>query len=280
MKICSPALIPAVILAWSSAHAATLYDLNDTVLSGGTGANTFFVSNSTTGTGLSYNEAAPSLTWTTASSYTYMVGYFDSTTLMNVNDSITLSYTITPSSGTAFPSGTDSNFRLGLYNSGTNTKISTNLSGTGSTTFNSYTGYQAYYRANGTPTTSDTLQQRAGGTNNILTSNGTTIAGSPTLATPGTGVITGSFTLTLTAVGQLTVTSVLNGASAQTVTDISGIDTKFDTFGIFAYGTGSNPTLTFSNLTVSTVPEPSVVLLGIGGVMLLALRKRGGPRGA
>jgi hypothetical protein len=269
--------ISLVLLSAAHGFSAVLYDLNDTVLAGDTGANTFFVANSAgSPAGLSYSGSGPTLTDTLSGSgsYTYFVAYTDSATLTNIGDSITLSYSLTPSSATAFNSGGGA-FRVGLFNSN-GTKLTANVAGDGASELNNDTGYSAYYQP-GSSATGNTFRQRTGTNNNLWQSGANpAVSGSPDLASPGTGTITGTFTLTLVATG-VQITSVLNGGAAQSVIDTSGLVTTFDSFSIFANSGSANPTLTFSDLTVTftPIPEPSsLVLLGASGAALLGIRRR------
>lgn len=265
-----PAL--AALLAVSSAPAATLYSLGGTVLDGSPGENTYIARGNTGTSGLSYNGGAPSLTWTggtVANPTSYVVGYFSSFNLVNLGDSITLSYSIAAGSASAFSTG-DQSFRVGLFNSG-GSLISANIAGTGDAALNSYGGYDATYRPNGTSTGSDRFYQRTVASNNLMTSAAFTAAGTGiTLDSPGTGSFTGSLKLELVATG-LQITSVINGGPAQSVIDTTGIVTGFDAFSFQSTVGVANPTFTFSDLTVSAVPEPSTYALLLCGAGVLAL---------
>jgi hypothetical protein len=262
--------------------AAVLYDLDTLALDGQTGENTYLVSNSQTAPAGLTQAAGTNQplvdTLGTSENYTYFVGYYSAATLTNIGDSITLTYSLTPSSATAFNnsfSGADRAFRVGFFNSN-GTQMTANSATTGATALNNDTGYAATYRPTaGTVATNNSLLQRTS-TSDILWSSGTfvTVSGAPTLVSPGTGDITGTFTLKLVSTG-VEITSVINGGTAQSVIDTSGTITSFDSFSIFAVPGDTNPTLTFDALTVSTVPEPSAALLLLGGLAPLAfLRKR------
>jgi hypothetical protein len=271
----SLALLPA-------AHAAVLYDLDSLALDGEAGENTFFVSNGEPTAGLT--QAAGSnqpLVYTLADNsgpFTYFVGYYSAATLTNIGDSITLTYSLTPSSNIAFDGTTaDRTFRVGFFNSN-GEQMMGNTTGSGAAALNDDTGYIAAYRPrSGTIANTNTLQERTS-TNDLLwaSSTLTTVSGAPTLVSPGTGDIDGTFTLKLVSTG-VEITSVINGGAAQSVIDTSGTITSFDSFSIFAASGAVNPTLTFDTLTISTavVPEPSAALLLLGGLATLAfLRKR------
>jgi hypothetical protein len=271
--------ISLVLLSAAHGFSAVLYDLNDTVLAGDTGANTFFVANGQLSpAGLSYSGLGPTLTDTLAAgtTYTYFVANTDSATLTNLGDTITLSFELTPSSASAFNNNSGT-FRVGLFNSN-GTQLSSNVSGNGDTALNNDTGYVATYnpRASGT---GNVFRQRSSGNDNLWDSGRyTTVSGSPDLNSPGTGTISGTFTLTLVETG-VEITSIINGGAPQSVIDTSGLVTTFDSFSIFAIAGATNPTLTFSTLSVTftPIPEPSsAVLLGVSGAALLGFRRRAG----
>lgn len=272
--------------------ATTLYNLSGLVLDGSGGENTY-VSATGTGSGLNYNAGTPSLTWTLSNSnsnYSQLIGKFAATSLANVGDSITLSYSFTASVSTAF-NNTDGAFRVGLFNSN-GSVVTGNTAGTDGNV-NSDLGYAAFYRPNtGTNAASNTFGQRTGtsavlmSTSAIITTTtpfGTT---APTLSSFGitTGNLTGtgSFTLTLLTGGSVRLTSVVNSGGGQTRDDtVSAFVTTFDEFGFFATsGSTANPALTFTDLSVvyAAVPEPSTYALfvGAGGLAFVAWRRRGG----
>jgi hypothetical protein len=272
-------LLVCGIFGSTGAQAAVLYSLSSTVLDGGAGENTYFVSNASasgTGAGLAYNSGTPSLLWTQGSTnnqYTFMLAYLGSSAVLtNTGDSVTLSYAITPSGPGAFSSSTDGSFRLGLFNSN-GSKITGDQTGTGSGTFSNYGGYLAYYRPNGSTTASDSFYQRTTGSSVLPTSNGSP-ALTPTLVSPGTGAITGSLTITKLALG-VQLDSVINGGAVQSITDTTSVVTTFDTLSFLSFGGPSNATLYFTELSVTTVPEPSSwALMGMGGVAVLCFRRR------
>jgi len=274
-------LFVITVLTVTPAQGVVLYDLSTVVLDGGAGENTYLISNGMAPpAGLAYNSATPSLTYTggTNSNYTYMVGYFTSSNLVNEGDSITLSYSLTPSSNIAFTGSNEQNFRVGLYNSG-GSKITSNPAGTGDAAFNTSTGYMATYRPRGTVGAANSIYQRTS-SNVILVGTGahTLVDGAPTLVSPGTGNISGSLTLTRVSTG-VQIESVINGGAAQSVIDTSGLVTTFDTFSIFGISGDTNPTFTFSTLSITTasVPEPSRYLLLTGAFCALVCRRKRRP---
>lgn len=271
-------LFGIALLGATSCHAAVLYNLPNTVLDGGTSPNTFFVANSQIApAGLTYSAGGPTLSYRegTANNFTYFVGNFGAFSLDDVGDSITLSYTFSPSTASAFRDAAGT-FRVGLFNSN-GSQISANASGAGVAALNNDSGYVATYNPRSSSTTGNTLRQRSGGNDNLwVSSQFTTISSSPELTSPGTGNLTGTFTLSLVASG-IEITSVVNGASAQSVIDTSGLVTSFDSFSIFALSGAANPTLTFSDLTVSAIPEPSIAILLAGAAMVfVCFRRRAG----
>ncbi|MDR1283528.1 MAG: PEP-CTERM sorting domain-containing protein [Opitutaceae bacterium] len=266
--------IPA-LLSVLTLPAFALYDLPDVRLDGTSGANTWYVSGDTNeiwpgGLGYSAGTGNPVLTWTLGSSgkYNYMVATFDAVTLANVGDSLVLSWQITPGGSDAFRNA-DGALRVGLFNSGGN-QISGNVNGATDARFNNDTGYAALYAPNAASGANSKFFRRGGGNDNLW-SGRTEIAGSPTLASPGTGVITGSLTLKLIE-GGLLITSVINGGAGQSVTTASNLVTTFDTLSFFATSGKAGSTLTFSELSVTyvpAVPEPSACAL-LAGTILLA----------
>jgi hypothetical protein len=262
-------------------QAAVLYDLNSTVLDGSAGENTFMVQNTQAGSGLSYSGGgSPSLTYTEGgiTSFTYFLGYYTPVTLTNLNDSITFSFTLTASAN-AFSNVNNTNsagLRIGLLNSG-GSQITENVAGNGSTTFNNYEGYAAFYDPYATVGSNDRFKQRTASSSSLMGTGGfaTDVSTTNTVWTGSPTSITGSFTLTRVADG-LQITSVINGGTPQTVIDTSGINFTFDTFSFAAVaGSSTTPIVTFSDLTITTtVPEPSAIaLLALGcGVILLRSR--------
>ncbi len=275
-----PGVILVALCATSRLPASALYDLDDTVLAGGSGANTFFVSNGQTA-GLTYDSGTPSLLWNqgTSGQFTYFVGYFNSQTLASIGDSISLTYTITPAGAAAFQS-VDQAFRVGFFNSG-GTQLTNNTTANGDAAFNTDTGYMATYRPNGTPVgAANTISQRTGSNNVLITTSVfTQVPGAPTLQSPGTGQITGSLTFTLQTATTLSIVSKINAGSDQIVTDTSGLVTSFDMFSFFALSGDSTAgsDLNFTDLTVTynSVPEPQAgVLLGGAALVLCAARRK------
>ncbi|MDF3129105.1 PEP-CTERM sorting domain-containing protein [Kiritimatiellaeota bacterium B1221] len=267
-------LFPLLLLPFGNpCFAAVLFDLNDVALDGTAGENTYITRNSATTGGLTYNSGTPSLTYNlnAANSYSYFVSYFDAQTL-SVGDAIELSYSFTPSSTSSFRD-TAGAFRVGLYNSKTD-QASEDSNDTGLSEYNDDRGYMGVYSPRGT---SDTFFQRTGN-NNLLWSSSTrtAVTGSPTLDTPGTDAVTGLLRLTLQTPTSLLLESQLNGSTVQSVLDTSGLETTFDALSFFAMsGSNTSNSLTFTEMTVTLIPEPSSLLLvTMAGLIFMIARKR------
>lgn len=272
MKNLYPILV-ATLLAQAVARATTLYSLDTTVLDGNTGENTYYVAQTGSTASLSL-DPTPSLTYTmasTAGSLTYMVGYFNSTTLTNVGDKISFSLSYTATSALK---ASDEAFRVGLYNSGGSYMTSNNTS-SGSSATNGYTGYAATFRPSGTPGTGNTFKERTGTGNNLFTSSTYTNLGTDTFAPIGTGAVSMTFSAELTAGGLLLTTSY--GGNVYSFLDTTPSTTTFDTFAIYGVDASSSASLIFSNLTVDSVPEPgqmALLIIGLGTVTAAACRRR------
>jgi hypothetical protein len=285
----------AFLAAWMAAlalagtlQATTLYSLNTTVLDGNSGENTYISANGS-GSGLSYNSGTPSLTLTLPGSGAYgqIIGNFSSSSLSSIGDSISLSYSFTVSSAAVF-NASDATFRVGLFNSN-GTAVTGNTAGTDANNSTDL-GYMAGYRGlTGTNGSANTFYQRNSSNNVLFTtaaySNSSATFGgntSPTLSSFGlaAGNLSGSGSLTLTLIsGGVRLSSVVNGGTAQTLDDLSGLVTTFDEFGFFGLSGSANPTITFSNIAVNytAVPEPSSCALLAGGLLLLVCLRRKSP---
>jgi len=269
----------------ASSQAVTLYSLSSTVLDGNSGENTYISANGS-GSGLSYNSGTPSLTMTLpgSGSYGHIVGNFSSTSLASIGDSITLSYSFTVSSATVVNSS-DTTLRVGLFNSN-GSAVTGNSAGT-DPNFSTDLGYMAAYRGlTGTNGSTNTFYQRINSNSGLFStaafSNSSATFGgntSPTLTSFGitSGTLSGSGSLTLSLIsGGLRLSSVVNGGAAQTLDDLSGQVTTFNEFGFFGLSGTTNPTITFTGLSVnySAVPEPSAFALLSGGLLALFCLRR------
>ncbi|MEX2606085.1 MAG: PEP-CTERM sorting domain-containing protein [Kiritimatiellia bacterium] len=250
---------------------AVVFDLNDVVLDGSAGENTYIARNSTSAGGLSYDGGTPSLTYNLngTNSYSYFVSYFDAQTLA-VGDSLELSYAFTPTSTNTFRNVNET-FRVGLYDS-KGTQVDSDTDGTGLAGYNDDRGYMGLYSPNATPSsTTDKFFQRTG-SNNLLWSSGTrtVVSGSPTLESPGTGSVTGLFRITLQSATELLLESQINGNTFQSVLDTAGLETTFDSLSFFVISGADDQSLTFSDMTVTVIPEPSsLILVTVAGLFYL-----------
>ncbi|GAT32639.1 PEP-CTERM protein-sorting domain-containing protein [Terrimicrobium sacchariphilum] len=261
-----------LLAAVSTAKAATVYDVGSAVTAGNTGANTYFVSNQTGAgvtTGSSLGLTVGTSTGTTNT--TYLVGYFPDVSLINVGDSISMSLSF---SGPI--NATNEAFRVGFYDSG-NSQLTSNVTASnGSAVMKDYTGYSASLGANTTPSASNTFKERSTSNNNLFSSSSYNSFSSPTLAgsVGSTGSRNLTYTLELVATGvKMTIDY---GTYSYSYIDTVTPYTNFDTFAIYSEkstSTTTSPTLTFTNLTISSVPEPSTFVLCALGLGLL-LRRR------
>ncbi len=256
--------------------AAVVFDLNDVVLDGNSGENTYITKNGA-GSLVYDGGGTPSLTYTltTSGSYSYFSSYFDSQTLSTVGEGIEISYSFTPNSTSTFKTQVNA-FRVGFYNSN-GSPVSDDSNENYQVEFNNDTGYMALYSPNATPS-GDYFYQRTG-TNNILwsSSSRTAVSGSPLLDSPGTGLsVTGLLRVELISSTSIRLTSQINGNSSQSVVhsvvDSDDLDTSFDMLSFFAMPNGNGQSLTFDEMTVTTIPEPSsiVLMMGAAGLFLIS----------
>ncbi|MDA3874420.1 MAG: PEP-CTERM sorting domain-containing protein [Kiritimatiellae bacterium] len=260
-----------------------IFDLNDIVLDGNAGENTYITRNSGSVGGLTYDGGSPSLTYNlnASNNYSYFVSYFDSQTLA-VGDSLEISYAFTPT-GTSSFRNSDGALRVGLYNSNS-TRVDSDTDGIGLTGYNDDRGYLGVYAPNTTPVANDTFYQRTS-SNNLLWSSSTrtVVSGAPTLDSPGTGSVTGLFRLTLQSPTSLLLESQINGNTVQSVVDTAGLETTFDSLSFFAMSGGNGQSLTFSDISITQVPEPSsFFLMSLAGAIYLVVgftRRRTSCRG-
>lgn len=271
LKKTSLSLLLATV-AISAAPAAILYDLNTADVSGA-GQNTFAASTNTAGgAGGAFTGTLPTnMVFTGGNvSFDYFVGKFDVNTLTNVGDTLTLTFTASAANFITFTGGSQA-IRFGLFNIGSATDGASN-------TYNAATGYRADYGVDNSPG-AGAIRQRTGTSSNLfatgaspsLTSNSTLFTFAPT------GTFSGSLSLELLAGNQVMITSQIGGTTAVSITDTTAAFTSFNSFGFFLTGdTAASPSLNFTNLTVTAVPEPgaaSLLCLGAGMTCLLRRRK-------
>lgn len=263
------------------AVAETLYDLSTAALNGSSGENTFYAGNAT----LSIGSGNSSLTLQgTTQGFSYVVGYFNPTSLVNVGDKAVFSFTATFSNYATSAGAGPQALRLGLFNSG-GSLLTANSSSTDTSIFNAYTGYRADYNPNSSPgSVLSQIRERNSTSTNLFSSGATAVLTSTPTTTPLLGLtsapFSGMFSIEKTTTGIL-LTSTVNGTQSVTALDDASAFTNFDTFSFFMYGEtpASPPSLSFSDLQVSylAVPEPAAMTMlasGFGLLMLITIRKR------
>jgi len=270
-----------VTLLATSVHAAIMYDLSTAQISGGS-QNTWAASNNfASGQNGTFSGTQPTnLKFTSGSTTTggfdYFLGTFSSTTLANAGDTLTLNFTVTTNNVSSTVAGQA--LRFGLFNVGSAT--------TGSHTptansFNAATGYRVDYGP--TNNAADGIRERTS-TNDNLFATGT----SPLLSGQNPNDFTflfldnttysGSFKLELLTGSQVKITAEIGG-NAYSVTDTASAFTTFNAFSFFVVNDNSDPyqaSLDFTQLSVSSVPEPMISCLALGGfaVVLAGIRRR------
>ncbi|MDR1190472.1 MAG: PEP-CTERM sorting domain-containing protein [Verrucomicrobiales bacterium] len=271
----------ALLMTGTARAEVLLFNLADVKLSDETEANTFI---------LKYNNTSASLTadgstlaWdgqTSNGKYTGILSYFDSVTLA-VGETLKLDYTFTTNDPSYFNTSA-SNFRVYLLNSNGG-RITDDIStAVGDNIFNTngYRGYVEGYNPRLTVNNPGSIQTKYKAGANVFSTDFWGTVNSPTFINPNSQSITGSFAVERTAEG-LVLTSIVNGTTISVDVlngyNIGGNNAFFDTFDTFGFfslygGTAGQSLLTFNNLSVILIPEPSVTfLLATGGAILLAL---------
>lgn len=272
LRVTALAAVLAAVLA-APLSATVVYDLGSAVLDGGAGANTFArgaTSLAFSGDNLNFQLGANS----------YLVGYFDAVTLGNVGDKLSLSFTYTAPVD-AFATA-DQAFRVGLFDS-KGTQITQN-GGTSNNAFNDERGAGVMLRARaGTLGSSNAFYERkADGSGTTLWSTAlyTAIPGTPTLGQVVTGGTTITYGIERLAEGALLYTVSYTGPSgsvSESIISAAPATYTFDTLSIFANPvSATTPTLSFSDITVTSIPEPAsaAALIGLGALGLVASRRR------
>ncbi len=210
------------------------------------------------------------------------VSYFTPTTL-TIGSSITLTFsvtdTITPGAASA-----RQGLRFGLFNSNGVTPGSNYLTGDTTTLTNSafthYTGYAGFYSLQSALDPSGIAISQRDGVSPVLTNSlfgGTSystlgsLSGSAATSTGTTYAV--SLTLQYVSATEMDITLIANGNTVTRTT--SSIISTFDSIGLFS--SGSNGDITFDNITVTVVPEPSTVallILSLVGAIVLCREKR------
>lgn len=195
---------------------------------------------------------------------------------------LTLSFTLS-GSGLVNSGG---NFRIGLFDSGSATRISGNGFGS-NTTLEDYTGYAMVTNLRSGSATATGVYARDPGmdVSNLLHNlNAFEQLGD---GTPGAGFgatvssVSGHFTITNYGASGVVISYSLGDKLIGTYTDTEWEYTTFDTIGlVFRKGdSDANPTLSFSNmkLELTQIPEPGAVTAVLAGAGLFAavmLRRR------
>lgn len=277
MNLVSRLRVPALAVALAAplSAATVVYDLGSAVLDGGAGANTFArgaTSLSLSDGNLNFQLGANS----------YLVGYFDAVTLGNVGDKLNLSFTYTAPAD-AFATA-DQAFRVGLFDS-KGTQITQN-GGTSNNAFNDERGAGVMLRARaGTLGSTNAFYERksdGNGTTLWSTALYTAVSGTPTLGQVVTGGTTITYGIERLAEGALLYTVSYTGTSgsiSESIISTAPATYTFDTLSLFANPvSATTPTLSFSDLTVtsSPIPEPAsaAALLGLGALGMVAVRRR------
>ncbi|PAW77488.1 MAG: hypothetical protein B9S32_10850 [Verrucomicrobia bacterium Tous-C9LFEB] len=215
------------------------------------------------------------------------VSYFTPTTV-TIGASITLSFsvtdTITPGAASA-----RQGLRFGLFNSNGVTPGNNSLTGDTTTLTNSafthYTGYAGFYSLQSALDPSGIAISQRDGVSPALTNSlfgGTSystlgaLSGSTAAASGTTYNV--SLTLQYVSATEMDITLIANGNTVTRTT--SSILSTFDSIGLFS--SGSNGDVTFDNITVTVVPEPSTVsLLALACFCAIAIsrerRRKGAP---
>ncbi|MDR1190473.1 MAG: PEP-CTERM sorting domain-containing protein [Verrucomicrobiales bacterium] len=269
----------ALLTIMTARAEVLLFDLGDVKLSGEAGANTFYAGGGAYGT-LASSDGDLQFSWTaTANQSTYFLSYFEKQTL-TVGQSLKLDYTVTPSSAAIF-SSSGNGFRFGLYDSKDNTKLTADLAAPNlnDDSLKKYQGYIAQLSAQTGNGNGAYVRKNTEVGNPFTSANNFSGTTSPTLKGPATAGVewNGSLMFTRTADGLL-LENYIGGVLAQSgefliPTTAAYFTDSFDTLAFFVYtGNGATPSLTFSNLSITLIPEPSVTfLLATGGGILLAL---------
>lgn len=261
-------------LGVSSVHATVLYDLNASKLVPDEEANTFGRGTATLSLG-----AAPTTMEFGLATNSYVVAYFESTTLAQTGDVMTFTLTYTSSSASAI-NAQDQGLRVGLFNSGAN-KVTAN----GATTdnaFNTLRGTAATLRArSGTVADTNSIYERTGNATNLWSSGAyAKMVEAPTLAQLSTAGSTIVYTIERLEEGALRYSISYDGVSLPqsfSSTSLSPVTYTFDTVSLFATpAADTSHVLSISEFTVAVIPEPGVsaMLFGLGALTLVAARRR------
>ena len=194
-------------------------------------------------------------------------------------ETLRLSFTVAFSNGSFVT--TTGGFRWSLLNSG-GSRVAADFAGVNEsgiasgTTLSGWRGYegQVVVHDTGVNTSGLLTRERTGSGNGLFTSsNWAGLSGSST-SNPTTTVgssIVATLELTRTA-GGMQIQAGYNGVFSNLVTDSNSPFTSFDTIAFFALD-GMSHDITLSNIQLELIPEPSVLLLGLAGLMPVAFRR-------
>jgi len=282
--------LPALMLTLSSAKSVTLLSdnftgatlngsgLSQTVTSGANTYSLLTVPNGFNGT------SAGALTVANTGNALGYIG-FAPVTLTNVNDYITLSYTVTyPTTPTSAVQG----LRFGLYNTSGNINTALAYNAGTNPVGDTATGYFVGTNPGAAASGANNLTKDLG---NQLTTSGNSVnggaAGSTAFgASTSTDTVFGttpqavSLTITKTSATQLTIAASVAG---KTFSYVNAPTSGYFTYDTFFFSNGSSAgAWQMDNLSItSSVPEPnSAALLGLAGTTLLIFRRRSSMRRA
>ena len=165
---------------------------------------------------------------------------------------------------------TDWHFGFGLYNSG-GSRVTTDNTSFNNAVFNAYTGYEAagIFGTDPSGLGRYKIAERNLTANNLLSTTAYTILGSNVKQIGGASAgttYTASLTLTYADATDMVLSSVIAGQTLVRTNTI-GLVKSFDTVGIFAPGTPGTFTFDDVQVAVTSVPEPSALMLVVTGVL-------------
>lgn len=252
----------SIAVAIGTAQAGVIFDIGDVVRPGGPEtANTVIFGTSNTNPSSMTVDPGSSVAFSGDSGL--FATYFASQTL-DIGETLQLSYTATFANADASARG----FRIGMFNTGTGTVYSTDQTTTGN--FAGYEGYAQTQRITSTTSSSSEAFQRSSPQLQLLTATDGQSLGTPTglNATNGTSY-NGMFSLTRTNATTIRMDSQFGDESLLSFSDS---DTAIFSFNTFAFQLSTNltgvVTMTFTELTVSVVPEPTAAGLLLSGLAL------------
>lgn len=265
MKHFFPLLL--LTLTMGSLRAAVIFDIGDVVRPGGSEtANTVIF-----GTGLSGTNYPASMDVTEDSvefsvKNGFFVVYFTPKTLA-VGETIQLSYNITFTNADSAANA----FRVGLFNSAGGTVFTSDQSATTSSGLYSYQGYFETQRV--TLTNAGSAYQRSSTTSqsSLFSVTNAQNIGSPTSLGATNGVsYDAMISLTRTGASSMRLDSQFGNQELQSFEDTDTIANTFNAFAFQIGNTSTDPviptTMTFTELTVSVVPEPTAAGLLLSGL--------------